>query len=374
MSGNILMQRYWTINGRFLTQRITGVQRYAHEIIQALDELLTAGHPLADRLKLEVVAPLSAAAMPPLKSIGTRQVGPGQGQFWEQLVLPLRARGGILSLCNTSTILRRPQVVCIHDVNTILVPRSYTFVFRTFYHLVMPAVARNAAVVATVSEHSASNIAKLGWATESKLHVMPDGHEHVRRWTPRHSTATKAAASRDTVVVLGSLAPHKNVDLLVSSAQALAAHGLKLLVVGGFDRKVFGGDARQAPSHSVVTLHGVSDDELAALLKDSLCLAFPSVAEGFGLPPLEAMALGCPVVVSDRASLPEVCGEAALYASAEDAGEWLKCFLALRDDKALRDRQIARGLERAMRFQWRASAELYLQAMASVDDVTSQPR
>jgi glycosyltransferase involved in cell wall biosynthesis len=321
-----------------------------------------------------VVAPLSSAAMPRLKAIGTRQVGPGQGQIWEQFVLPLRARGGILSLCNTSTILRRPQVVCIHDVNTILVPRSYTFLFRTFYRLAMPAIARNAAVVATVSEHSASHIAKLGWATGRKLRIIPDGHEHVQRWTPRHSTSTKAAASRDTVVVLGSLAPHKNVDLLVSSAQALAAHGLKLVVVGGFDRKVFGGAARQAPARTVVTLHGVSDDELAALLRDSLCLAFPSVAEGFGLPPLEAMALGCPVVVSDRASLPEVCGEAALYASAEDAGEWLKCFLALRDDKALRDRQIARGLERAMRFRWRASAELYLQAMGFVDEMRSHAR
>jgi hypothetical protein len=109
------MPRYWTINGRFLTQGVTGVQRYAREIVSALDDLLTEGHPLGDQLDLELLAPVSDVAVPPLRSIGTRQVGPLAGHLWEQLALPFHARGGILSLCNTSTILRRRQVVCIHD-------------------------------------------------------------------------------------------------------------------------------------------------------------------------------------------------------------------------------------------------------------------
>ena len=367
----IPVPRYWTINGRFLTQGVTGVQRYAREIVNALDDLLAEGHPLGHQLNLELLAPVSDVAMPQLKSIGTRRAGPLAGHLWEQLSLPVHARGGILSLCNTSTILRRRQIVCIHDVNTMMFPQSYSRVFRALYRIALPAIGRNALLVATVSNYSADQIKRLGWAAASKLRIMPDGYEHVRRWAPRHSSITKAVAGLDTIVVLGSLAPHKNINLLLRSAQELASHGLKIAVVGDLDRKVFHRAKVEARSDGVVWLGGISDDELAALLKDSLCLAFPSLAEGFGLPPLEAMALGCPVVVSDRASLPEVCGEAALYASADDSQEWLKCFLALRNDQGLRDRQIEKGLARVGRYQWRTSAQLYLQAMAYIDAITA---
>jgi glycosyltransferase involved in cell wall biosynthesis len=114
------------------------------------------------------------------------------------------------------------------------------------------------------------------------------------------------------------------------------------------------------------------DEELAALLRDSLCLAFPSLAEGFGIPPLEAMALGCPVVASDRASLPEVCGDAALYASATDPEAWHSSFIRLHCDAKLRADLISRGEARARRFSWRASAELYLQTMMQLDRASTR--
>lgn len=365
------MSRFWTINGRFLTQGVTGVQRYAREILYALDDLLSEGHPLAHQLHLELLAPVSDVAPPQLRSIKARQAGPLAGHLWEQLSLPFHAGGGILSLCNSSTIVRRRQIVCIHDVNTITFPQSYSLAFRALYRIAMPAIGHKALLVATVSNYSAEQIAKFKWADKTKLRIMPNGYEHVRRWTPRHSSATKMVAGLDTIVVLGSLAPHKNINLLLKSTRNLAAHGLKLAVVGGLDRKVFRRAELETGSDGVVWLGGVSDDELAALLTDSLCLAFPSLAEGFGLPPLEAMALGCPVVVSDRTSLPEVCGDAALYASPDDFQEWLKCFLSLRDDQGLRNRQIAKGLARVERYQWRISAELYLQAMANIDGINS---
>jgi glycosyltransferase involved in cell wall biosynthesis len=364
------MPRYWTINGRFLSQSVfTGVQRYAREILNAIDDLLSAGHPLGENLVLEVLVPPSELIMPRFVNIPVRRVGHFTGHLWEQLSMPLHASGGILSLCNTSTVLRRKQIVCIHDVNTLIVPQSYSWAFRTFYRITLPILGRVASLVATVSNYSAEQIIKQRWATPDKLVVIPNGYEHVRRWTPRHSAATKAVASLSTVVLLGSLAPHKNINLLLHSSRELASYGLKLAIVGDVDSKVFSRVNLGPEASNVEYVGGISDDELAALLKDSLCLAFPSLAEGFGLPPLEAMALGCPIVVSDRTSLPEVSGAAALYASAENPNEWLECFLNLRNDESMRQRQIALGLVRAEHFLWRTSAELYLRAMARVDGI-----
>jgi glycosyltransferase involved in cell wall biosynthesis len=94
------------------------------------------------------------------------------------------------------------------------------------------------------------------------------------------------------------------------------------------------------------------------------------LVEGFGLPPLEAMALGCPVVMSDRASLPEVGGAAVLYASPENADDWLNCFMRLLDDEELRITLIQRGREQAAQFRWAASAHRYLELMRSLDGLT----
>jgi glycosyltransferase involved in cell wall biosynthesis len=105
-------------------------------------------------------------------------------------------------------------------------------------------------------------------------------------------------------------------------------------------------------------------------MRDSLCLAFPSFVEGFGLPPVEAMALGCPTIVSNTSCLPEICGDAALYASPIDADEWFERFLQLRHDSRLRRSLIERGYQRAKRYRWARSAELYLEVMAQSDRVT----
>jgi glycosyltransferase involved in cell wall biosynthesis len=152
-------------------------------------------------------------------------------------------------------------------------------------------------------------------------------------------------------------------------ADRLKAAGLRVAVAGLSDSRVFASADLHASADNIAWLGRLADNELAALLLDSLCLAFPSFVEGFGLPALEAMALGCPVVASDRASLPEICGDAALYASPTSADDWHAAFVRLHGDHALRAGLIAKGKARALRFSWRQSAELYLQAMARADGV-----
>lgn len=352
----------WTINGRFLTQGVTGVQRYAREIVSELDLLLQECHPLTAGLKIEIVAPGSARDLLHLKALSVRRAGRFEGHLWEQASLLREARGGIVNLCNTAPLLGRHNVVCIHDLNVRDYPESYSRRFRTLYNALIPRLARRAGRVTTVSHHSAARIGTLGVPAE-RIGVLPNGHEHVGKWRPRSSPKVQEARGANTVVVLGSAAPHKNIAMLLRLAPEMEAAGLKLAVVGGFDASVFAGTAPISGGNIVVTGR-LSDDELAALLQDCLCLAFPSFIEGFGLPPLEAMALGCPVVSSNRTSLPEVGGDAVIYADPDDAASWLSSFCRLRDDTALREVLVAKGLRQAERFSWRQSALGYLKIMA----------
>jgi len=367
------MPTEWTINGRFLSQTLTGVQRYAREILMAMDEQLSGSQMLRQRVKVELLLPPDAKA-PPLRSIQVRTVGPLTGHAWEQLILPIHARGGLISLCNTGPVLRSRQVVCVHDLNTRMFPQSYSRAFRLLYRVMTPLLVGRVAQVVTVSRFSASLMETYGLRPRKAIAVIPNGHEHTTRWTPEHTVATASACGPDTIVLLGSNAPHKNVGLILGMADRLAKEGFRVALVGSCDPRVFANSTQRALPGNVMTLGRLSDDALAALLQNSLCLAFPSFVEGFGLPPLEAMSLGCPVVTSDRTSLPEVCGPAALYADPEDPDAWMACFRRLRREEGLRRSLIAAGREQALRFSWKASALDYLELMAAMDSASVMAR
>jgi glycosyltransferase involved in cell wall biosynthesis len=363
------MGRIWTINGRFLAQKTTGVQRYAREIVAALDRHLEDAHPLAHALDVELLCPSGDTEELKLKLIKTRKGGRFSGYLWEQLELPRLARGPILSLCNVGPLLAAQHVVCIHDVNTYLSPASYSWKFRFLYRAMLPALGRAALRVATVSSFSAQQIARFGIASSAKICVVPNGHEHALRWRPRHSKATRSAAGANVVVVVGSPAPHKNIGMLLGIADQLNAAGLRLAIVGSLDPSVFvSGETEQATSN-VDWLGRITDEEISALLGDCLCLAVPSFTEGFGLPALEAMSIGCPVVVADRASLPEVCGTAALYAAPDEPQTWLAKLQELKRNPELRRTMMRRGHKESKRFSWEESARRYLELFADIDGV-----
>ena len=364
------MTRQWTINGRFLAQPITGVQRYAREIVTALDALICTGGPLTEGLDVQLIAPPNAdLGSLPLRAIECRKAGAVSGHIWEQTTLAVEAKHGLLSLCNLGPLATTRQIVCIHDVNTRVVPRSYSRSFRAAYRIILPALARRARKVTTVSDYSSADLIRFGIASADKMMVVPNGHEHAARWKPLHSEATRGAVDKRTIILLGSSIPHKNAGLILSLQARLQDAGLRIAVVGNPDPRVFQPEKAAAASN-ITWLGRVSDDQLAAVLQDSLCLAFPSLAEGFGLPPLEAMAIGCPVVASDRASMPEICGDAAIYASALDPDAWMNGFMKLKWNPSLRHKMIGLGRERARRFSWTISAERYLSLMAEVDGVS----
>ncbi|MER8658946.1 glycosyltransferase family 1 protein [Mesorhizobium sp. M0847] len=368
------MARQWTINGRFLSQPTTGVQRYAGEIVRALDALFAEQAPLTRGLELRLHCPPGSSDIA-INSIERCEIGSRGGHLWEQTRLAASLRGGgLLSLCNTGPLLSRKHIVCIHDANVWNAPQSYSLRFRTSYKALLPCLGKTACSISTVSNFSLGELVRLGIVPERRAFVAPNGHEHVFRWKPEHSAATRLAASRETIVMIGGAAPHKNVKLILDMAERLGKAGLKIAVVGMSDSDIFKTGSARAEAQNIHWLGRISDNELAALLMDSLCLAFPSLTEGFGLPVVEAMALGCPVVVSERASLPEVCRNAALYAAANDPQAWFDRFMGLRNSKALRVQFMGKGKARALAYSWRASALSYLQAMALADGIDPETR
>jgi glycosyltransferase involved in cell wall biosynthesis len=365
------MARRWTINGRFLSQPTTGVQRYAREVVRSLDSLVAEQVPLARGLEVELLCPPGSGDMP-LVSIERREMGRTGGHSWEQARLPSSLDGsGLLSLCNTGPRLARKHIVCIHDANVWNAPQSYSLAFRTLYRTLLPCLGRTAWKISTVSHYSLGELVGRGIVSAQRAFVAPNGHEHALRWKPQHSETTRRAASRDTIVMIGSPAPHKNIGFVLDMAGRLADAGLRIAVAGAADPRVFNGQSR-AEAANIHWLGRISDGELAALLRDSLCLAFPSLTEGFGLPALEAMAMGCPVVVSDRASLPEVCGDSALFAPPDDADAWFDSFVRLRGSQALRLHMIGKGRARASAYSWRATALRYIEAMAAADGIDTE--
>ena len=149
----------WAINGRFLTQRMTGVQRYAQEIVAALDELLSE-HDFASRVRLRLVLPPGVEAKPALSKIHIQKTHFGSGHAWDQFVLPLYAGSRVLSLGNFGPVLARNHIVCIHDANTFIEPESYSRTFAFAYRMLLPWIGRRAARVATVSRFSADMLVK----------------------------------------------------------------------------------------------------------------------------------------------------------------------------------------------------------------------
>ncbi len=354
----------FAINGRFFSQPVTGVQRYARNVVGALDAALAR-----DGLSAALLTP-AGVAVPRFAALDHRAVGPGSGHVWEQAVLPLRWPGRLLNLCNTAPAARADQVVCIHDANVFRSPESYGRAFRTVYRSLLPLLASRSARIATVSRDAAKQIAAHLPVAERDIAVLPNGHEHALLWDPARATLPAGTGlDRPFVLALGSRARHKNLGLLLGLAPALDAMGVDLLVAGG-GGAIFT-DVAEAEHPNVSRLGTVSDDDLALLMDRALCLAFPSITEGFGLPIVEAMARGCPVVSSDRASMPEICGDAALLASPDAPEAWLDRIAALLGSESLRADLAGRGREQVKLFSWTGTAEGY---RALMTDPLAVPR
>jgi len=345
------------INGRFLSRQQTGVDRFAIESIRALDELLVANDLALEHMSFEIIAPSQAHAPTGLRRIEFRQVGRLQGHLWEQLELARALKGRrLLNLCNTGPLLVRRQAVVIHDAATVRVPDAYTPAFRLSYRILMPVLGRRADSVMTVSDFSRRELDACWGIAADGVAVVAEGGEHLLREPADTSVLARHGLRPEAyLLAVGSLAPHKNLLALLRAVSSPSELPIDLVIAGGSNSKIFAG-VDFPVSTRVHRLGYVSDRELRALYESALAFVFPSRYEGFGLPPLEAMACGCPVVSSSAASLPEVCGDAALMVDLDDPMALRKAIERIIAEPALREGLRAAGLRRAAEFGWHRAA------------------
>jgi glycosyltransferase involved in cell wall biosynthesis len=347
------------LNGRFLTQGLTGVQRYAREITRALDALVAAGEAPPIRL----LAPPGAEGLEAFPFVAPRIVGSRTGQLWEQLDLPRALSGDfLLNLGNTAPILAASnQAVVIHDAGVFDTPESYSWKFRSWYRTMQRILVFRGARILTVSEFSAERIVHNLAVEDHDVGVTLEGGEHIRREPADMAILERnGLAPHGYALVVGTGAAHKNLAALRDAIGALGARGLVLAVAGAKDAGVFRQEGGAELDQHIRPLGRVSDAELRALYESALCLVFPSRYEGFGLPPVEAMWCGCPVVASRIGAVAEVCGDAAFWFDAARPESLGEAIGKLADDAAFRAAIAEAGRHRTAGFSWDAAARRLL--------------
>ncbi len=348
------------INGRFLTQSVTGVQRYAREVVQAIDATLAA----RPDLKVTVISPRLAQPPPRWKNIILRQAGHLQGHAWEQLELPWLSRGRLL-FCpgNTAPIASllssQRVIVTVHDLSYRYFPSAYSRAFRLWYRIIIPLALGRAAAIITVSESERIAISRHYPAALPRLHAIQNGGLPVG-FDP--SAGNGMNAGHGYVLYVGSLSKRKNFPGMLEVACRLARkRGFNFVFIGGSA----GGISENSMSvpndvRSHLTFAGQIDDTAALIqfYRHAACFLFPSYYEASPLPPIEAMACGCPVIASDIPSLRERCGGAAIYCNPTDIDAIAAAVERVMDDPNIRSTLQTLGRQHAAKYTWeRCAAE-----------------
>jgi glycosyltransferase involved in cell wall biosynthesis len=323
------------VNLRTLGYHLTGVQRYLLSLLPYMPSEL-------DSVK------------PPRALQGVK------GHLWEQLYLPSQLRRRLLwSPGNTGPITVSRQVLTVHDAASLDHPEWFERKFAAWYAALLPRLIRKVRAIITVSEFSKERIICRTGVAPDRVHLICNGVD--QRFRPANPKSVAQVSSNyglngPYLLFVGSLEPRKNLRRLLQAWRLGGFDGATLAVVGAsghlFPKLQF--DSMPA---GVRLLGRVEDDVLPALYSGATGFVYPSIYEGFGMPPLEAMACGCPAAVSDIPAHREVCGDAPIYFDPFDAKDIsTKLELLLRLSGAPRASMVEQGLRRAARYSWKDAA------------------
>ena len=370
------------INGRSLFRQLTGVQHYAREVTRALcvlepgdvDFTVFAGR---EGRGAGEDLPLAASPVP--------ANGPIQGMVWEQTVLRRMAGKActdvLFNPANLAPLFPPvPSVVTIHDLSFLLFPEYFSRSFGVYYRHIIPMIIDQSTAIITDSESSRKDLVEhlgappdkvtaihLGVSPVFRGRIRKEDLETVRR---RHGLPQKFFLS------VSSLEPRKNLARLVQAYRMLTPEvkeDQKLVLVGAGNRLFadpgLSGELARIAAGAVVTPGYIPEEDLPAVYRMATALVFPSLYEGFGLPVLEAMAAATPVITSNRSSLPEVAGQAAVLVDPESTEEIAAAMELVAQDSGARNLLIERGKKRASGFTWEKTAKQTLAVLKTAAGV-----
>lgn len=264
-------------------------------------------------------------------------------------------------------MIKRDQVVVVHDATPRARPANFAPRFRLVYNVLIPPLIRRSRGSVTVSEFSRREIGKWYGVDVSHMRVSYVGADHILRVAPEYSIIERLGL-KDRKYFLGvGMSVNKNGAVV---AEALRRSGLTdtLLVVTGQAYSWITAKGGHAAPEGVLHAGYVSDAELRALYEHALAMVSPSRYEGFGLPPVEAMLCGCPAIVSNSSAMPEICGDGAVQCGPDDIDELTRLMRLVHDDPVRRSALGAAGRARAQRYTWRSVAICLLDLCAQLDN------
>lgn len=325
------------MNTRVLSAPLTGVQRYVRNIVAHLPVPLRPIHP---RCALRGIS----------------------GHVWEQCILPARLGSARLwSPSNTGPLAVKRQVVTVHDVVPLDHPEWLNPKFAAWYRWLLPRLLRRVERIIAISDFTRDRILARTAVEPDRIVVIRHGID--RRFAPQSRAAVEIMLTALQIpspryfFCLGSLEPRKNLAILLQAwgrVQDELDPAIWLVIGGERGAERVFAPLRLPPDPPRTYWTGrVPDELLPAAYTGALGFIYPSVYEGFGAPPLEAMACGTPVIAGNRTALPEVVGNAGLLVDPLHVDDLCQALLDLARDGALRSRLRAAGLQRAAGFDWR---------------------
>ncbi len=330
------------LNARFLAHRPTGMQRYAIEVSNRMNG------------DLQVIRP-------------SQSLKGSRGHLWEQLYLPTACRGRLLwSPNNTGPIAVTRQVCTIHDLIPLDHPEWFNPRFSAWYQWLMPKLARRVSHVIAVSEFTKQRVVNVLGVDPEQISVIPNGVDSQFKPASQDHLSKLLAKLGLTgaryLLSVGSLEPRKNIGRLLKAWERIfpdLPQDVRLVIAGAQGASlVFAGVKFDRLPARVQFTGYIDQQDLPVLYSGALAFVYPSLYEGFGLPPLEAMACGTPVVTSDGSSLKEVVGNAAVLVDPEDVDSIAEGIERIVDNEVLRTGLSAAGLARARELTWDRTASL----------------
>lgn len=341
------------INARFLSQNVTGVQRFAIEISRYLKDTC---------VDIVFVAPHNILNKDVAAELGVRIVGKHIGHLWEQIDLPkwLRKNGEPLLVCfaNTAPIFYKNKIDTLHDITFKRYPQTFSWKFRLAYGLMIPMILRSSKHVITVSEFSKEEISSFYGYPKDKMSVVYNAVGNLF-----YHIEDESLKREKYLFAVSSVKENKNflyaLEAFVKSQESLK--DLKFYIAGDMKADSFKGIdlSKYEKNPNIKILGRISDEDLVRYYSNAVAFLFPSLYEGFGIPPLEAQACGCPAICANASCLPEIFGDSVLYCDPHNVDSLVDCMKRVCDE-GVRAALIEKGNVNLARYSWDESAKRIL--------------